>query len=300
MLLAVFIFFAHLDTTKDATLDNSYHQIESISLKDYPTTMERVQLLSDKYSELIKPWQSKLSQLSPEQVATLFQAADLVGYYSGEPKFVDDMEADVSALEREGKATAHDRRDLYEAFLQTRQFNKARIFSAAHPDLSLEEIPKIDGAKLEDRPSSLLVSENGKSLAWHNVKIGSSQIVVVSHPECHFTQNAVRYIEDHPALARVLAEHSTWIAPPGRSLDVDAISSWNRDHPSESIALASAQSDWPMISSWETPAFYFLKDGQLVETVIGWPKGGNTKALADGLRKIGLHYTDSEAQPSSN
>lgn len=269
-------------------LVNSYQKIEAISLRDYPVTTDRAKLLLKKYYELIDPLQHKLLQMNAKEAAILFRTADLVSFYADEKDLVDDMEADIALLDDNNESLDRYYKDLYGAFLETRQFKKAGDFYSIHSRLGLEKVPAIVGTKPEHGPAVLRIHPPENSLVWDPAPIKPVQVVVVAHPECHFTQNAVRYIENHPALASALNKNSMWIAPPARQLDVQAISRWNELHPGESMALASSQSDWPMISSWETPAFYFLKDGRLKKTVIGWPEKGNAGNLVDGLREIGL------------
>ena len=48
------------------------------------------------------------------------------------------------------------------------------------------------------------------------------------------------------------------------------------------------QKEWPLIESWQTPGFYFIKDGTIVASVIGWPGDQQLETLKDAFRRIGL------------
>ena len=43
-----------------------------------------------------------------------------------------------------------------------------------------------------------------------------------------------------------------------------------------------------MVERFETPTFYFLDHGTVIDTVVGWPPAGNLDAIRRGLRRINL------------
>jgi hypothetical protein len=64
--------------------------------------------------------------------------------------------------------------------------------------------------------------------------------------------------------------------------------SWNQTHPGQEITLAYRDAEWPMITRWGTPDFYFLKDGVVRAKVFGWPPGGRKAQLVAALHEVGL------------
>ena len=112
-------------------------------------------------------------------------------------------------------------------------------------------------------------------------------MVVISHPLCHFSRNAMAAIEADPALSKAMAR-SLWLAPVDRKLNLEVIRQWNGEHPEHPMVIAFDRAEWPDFDSWSTPMFYFLRDGKLVSVVEGWPSEGNKEALLKAAEQIGL------------
>jgi len=69
---------------------------------------------------------------------------------------------------------------------------------------------------------------------------------------------------------------------------------WNREHRDYPVALVVRQTEWTFVDYWNTPTFYFLKDGVVVEKVVGWPKAGHRDELLSASRKAGLIRSPAE------
>jgi len=110
----------------------------------------------------------------------------------------------------------------------------------------------------------------------------------VTHPACHFSQEAFRAIEGDAGLLALFADHAQLIAPSARRFEVALFQQWNREHPGLPMRLAYDRSQWPQLEAWSTPTFYFFRDGRLQAVVDGWPKGGRKDDLLAAARKIGL------------
>jgi hypothetical protein len=110
-------------------------------------------------------------------------------------------------------------------------------------------------------------------------------VVVVAHPLCHFSQNAISAIAADPELSAGLKQ-AIWLAPPDGNLRLDVFRNWNRIHPLQRMAIAYTKTEWPSIDSWETPTFYFFRKGELVGKVAGWPVSGHSQELREQLRKL--------------
>jgi hypothetical protein len=54
------------------------------------------------------------------------------------------------------------------------------------------------------------------------------------------------------------------------------------------MEFAYKREEWPMIERWETPVFYFFRDGRVVGKVIGWPVAGRKNEIRRSLRRAGL------------
>jgi hypothetical protein len=179
---------------------------------------------------------------------------------------------------------------MYEAFIGARMFTEARALTKQHQMPVFEVLPELHEAAdlVPGHPTEWVVDPNARVLLRRNVDLQPAQVVVVSHPQCHFSQNAVRDIQADPVLRETFLEHAKWLAPQSNRLDFDVIQRWNREHPSQEITIAFRRDEWPMIDSWATPTFYFLKNGVVSAKVEGWPKEGSRSELLAALRQVGL------------
>lgn len=249
--------------------------------------------LSSAYSERFARRQSKeaFRDLSNDDVELLFRAAREVTFYTSNSKYIDDMRSDLRELESRGVAKDQVRAQFFEELIQVRNFEAARQFQGSHPLLRTESIPVIqrDSNFRNDEPSALVLDQDGHTLIRRSFDLNaSSRIVVVGHPFCHFTQNAIRDIATDFVLANAFKRNAIWLAPQDGRLELDAFRAWNVAHPDYKLSIVYRESEWPMLDIWGTPTFYFFRSGKLESIVQGWPEGGNRNALLAALGKVGL------------
>lgn len=77
-------------------------------------------------------------------------------------------------------------------------------------------------------------------------------------------------------------------SPPDESTPFLTVAQWNRVHPNEQMQFAYRREDWPMVDRWETPVFYFFKDGRVVGKVNGWPATGRKAEIRRSMTLAGL------------
>lgn len=235
-----------------------------------------------------------LIDLADKDVGLLFRAAYLAFFYGYQRAYLEDMRMDINVLSRKGSLPEKMVRDFYASLVAAREFGDAESFRRQHPLANMPAMPPVeDGVPLGNAdPTMLALREEGNSRVFTreaaNVLGSGSWVLVVSHQLCHFSQNASRAIAADPVLGPLFRDHAQWVAPQESALAVSSLAKWNRDHPTMPIAIVYKQSEWPMVSSWATPTFYFFKDGRMVDQVTGWPTEGNREALIDALRKNGL------------
>jgi hypothetical protein len=175
--------------------------------------------------------------------------------------------------------------------VKTRMLDEARAFAKDHPRVTPPTIPPVrEAAPLpSDRPTELAMNAHTHELVRRSVDVHlPAQVIAVTSPMCHFSQDAMHAIERDPVLDRVLGTHTIWLAPQDVPLDVKRFETWNRDHPGKAATWAFRRDEWPMIDAWGTPTFYFLQHGQVRAKVIGWPREGRRAELLAAAKQVGL------------
>lgn len=216
----------------------------------------------------------------------LYKAAWLAAFYTLDRKYVSAMVVDVDELARRGQASEADVRETYDALLGVRDFEAARSFAKEHGVLARP--PVVVGYKRSDAPAVL--SFAGPAIERVPVDLGKGQhLIVVGHPTCHFTQNAVGFIERDAELAGLFRKFAIWVAPQDLKFSVDLYRTWNADHPLAALSVVDERNAWPVeIDDWSTPTFYFIQDGTLLAKVVGWPKEGRRQELLDAFQASGM------------
>lgn len=223
----------------------------------------------------------------------LFRAASTVAFYTYDPKYVAEMRRRLNLLEQRGMATNAEYADMFQTYVAQRDFAVARKLRAAHPGMHVEALPRIEDrtGPYDGAPGVLDVWAHTSTLVHRNVSLNpDAQVIVVGSPLCHFTQHAMQDIEADTRLRDALSRPVLWLAPQTGELDLRQFRQWNRTHPEARMVIAYRQNEWPQISTWQTPTFYFFKSGKLVRRVVGWPPQGNGDAVMSALREIGLSH----------
>jgi hypothetical protein len=154
-------------------------------------------------------------------------------------------------------------------YVTDRDWEKARALYARFPwkGLAVPEIHE-STARIEG-PAVYDVSNDGRSLTLVPVDIVSRPIVVaIVSGDCHFSNDADAAIAAAPDLARALAAHTLYIDPSLQSIHLEAIAESNRASDRKLHVLYRARG-WPGLDFRRTPHFYFLKDGRIVDEIVG-------------------------------
>ncbi|MDQ6942457.1 MAG: hypothetical protein M3169_08095 [Candidatus Eremiobacteraeota bacterium] len=246
--------------------------------------------INERYRALILPYQTTaaMAKLKNEDVALLFQAAYVAFFYTISPGPLDDMQLDLAELHRRGIGHSGDDAKVYASLIEIRYFGQARAFAKLHPRALAETVPVVTDDHARQGPTAFYVEAGGSKLERRSVDLRNRRIVVVSSPLCHFSQRAMRSIESDAELRPVFHDRAVWVVPPDQSTPFTTVAKWNRLHLHESMAVAYRREEWPMIDLWETPVFYFLRDGRVVSKVVGWPIAGRKAEIRRSLRLAGL------------
>jgi hypothetical protein len=253
----------------------------------------RAAVIGAAYNELLSSVRAikPLDSANDHELDLLYKAARLTAFYTLDGEHVRDMASFLDGLERRGLATKSHHVQMYEVLIKTRMLAEARELARRHPLPELEPLPALHEAAdlVAGQPTEWAVDPDRHALLRRSVDLHRpAQVVIVSHPSCHFSQAAMQDIQADSVLGEVFREHARWLAPQGAHLYFDVVQRWNREHPEREITLTFQREEWPMIDSWGTPTFYFLKDGVVRAKVEGWPKGGRRPELLAALRQVGL------------
>lgn len=286
--------FACRTRTEGAAMEQRFAELSRIEgvARNLPER-QRIAVIGTGYDRMVAHLRKHddLGRVKDDDLETLYRAARLAAFYTHDQRHVRDMASFLNALQERGLASKTDYGKMYEVFIGSRMLTEARALARQHPMSELEVLPELHEAVdiVPGQPTEWIVNPNHRELLRRNADLHLPvQVVVVAHPLCHFSRAAVHDIEADPVLGEIFQKYAKWLAPQGSRIDFDVVQQWNRQHPGEEVTLAFQRDEWPMIDSWATPTFYFLKDGAMVAKVEGWPKAGRRAELLAALRQIGL------------
>jgi hypothetical protein len=229
-------------------------------------------------------------ELGEADLARLFDAAYVAVFYTHDAAVADAAGRLLDALERRGIATDAQRANLHKAWVKTRRFEQANALAKRHPQLSRAPVPAVDDQRTADAalPTALFVTPDA-GLVRRTVRLdAAAEVLVVASSGCGFSLRALAAIETDPRLRGVFERHARWVQPPQGHLDVAELQEWNRTHPLAPLMLAWSAAEWAPFDLQRMPIFYFLRDGEIVDSVVGWTGAESQAAVADRLRVVGL------------
>jgi hypothetical protein len=198
----------------------------------------------------------------------------------------------ANELARRGALEDSQTQKVYLSLIAAREYASAGTWRASHrmtiPDASLEIHDSSTSASME--PTELALVEG----QLKRIKFGFPEggfVVVVSDPQCHFTQFAIDDITNDPILSKALVGRIKWISPQKRNASLSPFQEWNNRHVDTPISQAYLMSEWKMIDEWQTPTFYFFDGGVLKSKFAGWPREGRKELLRDSLSHVGIRTT---------
>lgn len=278
-----------------ANIDQLYDRFQKVEAAlDASPQAVRQAAMEELYSTYIEAQQEPavLQMLPAYSVDRLFRATYDAVFYTLERRYVQDMQADLDRLRALHADELRHYQDLYVTLVGLRDFAAARAVLASQPMASSESAPTIVAALVDGRgPSALVLSEDGSSASQQPIRLsGAVAIVVIGHPLCHFSRDAVAAIEADDRLKVVFASYAHWLMPQDGRMRPRRVAAWNAAHPQARMDYIYRQSDWTVVETWATPTFYFFKNGRRVGKLVGWaPRGEGERALRQELEKLGLH-----------
>lgn len=255
----------------------------------------RQRAVSGSYMADFAPLQAeaRLSALGDHDLELLFRGAVLAFGISHQPAHLADMRRDFDELQRRHRVDRPHAGDLYDALLAAHRTEEARALLGMHASIERRPPPQMRslGRIRPGQPSLWITTPGPRARELVRVRFNiraRAQVIVLASTGCHFSTAAARDIEADAQLSSLFHDYGQWVAPPSEITAFDAVREWNRLHPDLRLGIAFDGDALPMVARAETPVFYFLDHGMVVDMVVGWPDGGNLDALRRGWRKINL------------
>ena len=283
------------DDKQASLLESHFDQLIAASETDEGNTTQ-AQTLNRIYAEQFAPFQTDAQRhvLGDRDVEFLFRAATTMTFrVTSQPNYLADMRSDFAELVRRHRVDRPHASNLYDALITAHHVDEARALLAAYPLIDRSPAPAMrSSTRIRDGQPSLWIVTPGarkRELVRFRFNIRTpAQVVVLASTGCHFSRNAARDIEADPQLRMLFRDYAQWVAPPDEVTAFDAVQDWNQAHPTLRLGIAYDNATLPMVDRFETPTFYFLSHGTVVDKVVGWPDEGNLEAIRRGLRKIDL------------
>lgn len=241
-----------------------------------------------RFGQDLKP--HNLKALSDSDLVVMFDSLSSVAFVSLDVKLIGQQRQVFDELQRRGIDT---RRDINGQVLQNmirlREFNQAREFIAAHPDLQDTKIPNVDdplGSDYQGRSVFAYDAETNtlrrQALSFENGK----QLIMVVNSGCEFSKRALAAIDEDVVLAKAVRQAKLVIVtPPSAAPPLFLISNWNAKHPDQTIRVAADRTEWHEIDKPGVPMFYIYEDGKISKIIEGW-QGQKTRDLL--LQTLGI------------
>lgn len=234
---------------------------------------------------------SALNQASNEDLAVLFTAASTAMFYASSKEGSRTVEKIFAALESRRATSNEQVKEMHNTFVSIRDFARARAIQERFGIVDSVELP----TSVKDAPST------ASAISLWKVDRSKSEIekmpftfprgpfmIMISSPNCHFSEDAITAIGKEPSLAKLFSKHGLFLAPQLHDFDFRRIQSWSASKPQYSFAAVNVREEWAEMREWATPTFYFFHDGALKNSFSGWPAEGNMERLRRGLEIIGL------------
>lgn len=249
----------------------------------------------NKLSASIKPEelsQERMRGYSEKAVNHMYDALlTLALYLPDEEAYALRLESAFKEKVRRGKYAGDDVERMFNVFTMSGLFSKAVSVKREFPDNSLPEVPEIISGDSSSAGWWVYeVSTEGKKGVLRSLPKSGQRIITAMRPGCSFAEMAADAIFSDPELGPIFRVNGFMLTRKFEPVDVDLI---KKRYNFNAVYIARKSGDFPGISLLRiSPTFYFIKDGQIMDTFSGWSdEDGGTyakKKIREGLAAIGL------------
>jgi hypothetical protein len=270
---------------------NALMLFEQSMVKQQLSSRDRAQTIAQAFIDLgFEDAATRRAGLSTADIDRLFAAQFLTLFYSNDDMQLRSMEASFSELAKRDKVKRKHVRMLHEQFIKMRRFDQASALVDKYPKFNLIVLPAIESKMgfAKGTKAIWIIHKTEQRLMREAIQFSKDwELIVISHPSCHFSTRSVNYIKSDEMVAKMLKGHLKLISPQDGQLNFDMFQEWNIENPAFPIHLVDQQAAFAEFDEWATPTFYFMKAGKVAYKFSGWPKDGYRDQLDEGLRKVG-------------
>lgn len=235
---------------------------------------------------------SQSTAFSAAELRLLIKATQDAFFYKPLPSFAEQMKKMAETLSTLG---ADEHRGIlektYSYLLVARRFDEASEF-AQHAGIDQVEW-QVDGGATDFDPArpavlSIRNDDNGVRLVPRNNSLEKGRrVVAVVHPNCGFSRRAMEVVERDETLQALFRERTTWLASQTHTRPLKPLMDWNVNAKETVVQLVYQEDSWPdHVGFMQTPVFYFLADGELIDTVSGWPDDHQGERLKQAFDRL--------------
>jgi len=213
------------------------------------------------------------------------KAVALMGTYRRVQVGADEALQLLQALEEKRAALPSDAARAQTMLITARRFEDAAGLANRFPNLG--EVPGVRRLTTPADRSLWTVEEGPRLVQLPPKDMSGTRLIVIASPVCAPTIRLATAAHEDEELHGLLAS-ATWLVPAFGSVLAEPILEWNERFNWAPLALVHDEAEWPEISTWWTPTFYFVKNGQVEETVSGWVPEKSRAELMSAAERVGF------------
>lgn len=281
---------ASAESAKLSVIEEKFQKFDSlvVSVLDKPDA-EKASAIERSYQKLFGNEAARTeANRSTKDLSLGFRAASQAVFYTFNERYLDDMSHYLKLLEAKRQATSAQYAAMYGALVQTRRLDDAAALYARRGNPEMEPLPPREQASAPGNGArEWKIGERGV-LSLQPRQVKAAEIIVVAHPSCGFTRRAVQDLKTAPGGSSTFFGGAHWLTPQDRQFQIETLRSWNQQHPDVPMSIVYKEKEWRELDTWNTPTFYFIKDGRVVRKIVGWPGPERVRDVIDAAREIGI------------
>lgn len=180
----------------------------------------------------------------------------------------------------------------YSMLINARLFDLAERYREEQPTHVTAYPANLDNLAKDDttgQPAVLVLDRDDDRLALNRRQVEVTRgewLVAVVHPSCGFSRQAMERIEADARFTAALPRNVLWVASQLDTARPDPLIRWNDSSALIDVVLVDRQRDWPDFFDFsQTPQFYLLREGVVLDRLIGWSGASADDELVAALQR---------------